>query len=71
MSPATNVKPSSATTPHELLRSAVTTNSIPSIAPNITSGVMIGAALNSATKLSCMPTQAPATVGSIDSASSQ
>ena len=32
---------------------------------------MIGAALNSATKLSCMPTNAPAIVGSIDSASSQ
>jgi hypothetical protein len=32
---------------------------------------MIGAALNSEMKLSCMPAKAPATVGSIDSASSQ
>ena len=38
-----NVKPSSATTPHALLRSRVTTNSEPSIAANISSGAMIGA----------------------------
>ena len=32
---------------------------------------MIGAAANSPTKFICMPTHAPAIVGSIDSASSQ
>ena len=71
ISPAMNVKPNSAGTPHALLRSRVTTNSEPSIAPNISSGVMIGAALNSAMKLNCMPAKAPAIVGSMDSASSQ
>ena len=66
-----NVKPNSAGTPHALLRSAVTTNSAPSITPNISSGAMIGAERNRPTKLICMPTHAPAIVGSIDSASSQ
>ena len=57
--------------PRAVRAARVTTNSEPIIAPNISSGVMIGAALNSAMKLSCMPASAPATVGSIDSASSQ
>ena len=69
--PAMNVKPNSATTPQLLLRSRVTTNSDPIITPNISSGVMIGAARNRLMKLSCMPASAPAIVGSIDSASSQ
>ena len=66
-----NVKPNSATTPQALLRSSVTTNSMPSIAANISSGVMIGAERKRPAKLICMPTNAPAIVGSIDSASSQ
>ena len=66
-----NVKASSATTPHALSRKRVTTNSDAIIAPNIKSGVMIGAERNRATKFSCMPSHAPATTGSIDSASSQ
>ena len=66
-----NVKPKRATTPQPLLRSSVTTNSDPSIAANISSGAMIGADWNRLAKLSCMPTNAPAIVGSIDSASSQ
>ena len=37
----------------------------------IWTGAMMGAARNTAAKLNCMPTNAPATVGSIDSASSQ
>ena len=66
-----NVKPNSATTPQLLLRSAVTTNNEPIITPNMSSGAMIGDALKNAKKLSCMPTNAPAIVGSIVSASSQ
>jgi hypothetical protein len=71
INPAMNVKPSNAATPHTLLRSAVTINSEPIITPNISNGVMIGAALNSAMKLSDMPAIAPAMVGSIDNASNQ
>ena len=71
INPEMNVKPKSAITPHPLLRSSVTIHSEPSIAPNISSGVAIGADLNRAMKLSCMPTKAPATVGNSDSASSQ
>ncbi len=69
--PAMNVKANSATTPQLELRSRLTMNSEPSIAANISSGAMIGAALNTEMKLNCMPTNAPAIVGSIDSASSQ
>ena len=65
------MKPSSAATPQLLLRSLATAKAEPIIAPSISSGVAIGWAANTATKLSCMPTQAPATVGSNDSASSQ
>ena len=69
--PAMNVKPNSATTPQALLRSAVTTNSEPIITPNISSGAMIGYAMNTRARLNCIPANAPAIVGSIDSASSQ
>ena len=69
--PAMNVKPNRAGTPHALLRSAVTPNSAASITPNIASGARIGAERNSPTKFICIPTHAPAIVGSMDSASSQ
>ena len=66
-----NVKPNSAGTPHALLRNAVTANSAPSITPNIASGASMGAERNKPTKFICMPTHAPAIVGSIDRASNQ
>jgi hypothetical protein len=50
-----NVKPNSAGTPQALLRSAVTPNSAPIITASIRSGAMIGAAMNTLTKLSCSP----------------
>ena len=71
MTPETKVKPKIARTPQLLLRSAETTNSMPNIAPNISSGAMIGDALNIPAKFNDMPKYAPAIVGSIDRASSQ
>jgi|GEM_PF-3779384 len=71
ISPAMKVKPKSAGTPHALLRSAVTPKSAPIITPNISSGAMTGDAANRLRKFNCIPAHAPATVGSIDSDSSQ
>ena len=39
-----NVNPNTATTPQPVLRNAATTNSEPIIAPNISSGAMMGEA---------------------------
>ena len=69
--PATNVKPNRAATPHALLRSAETTNRPPIITPNMISGAMIGLATNTLARFICMPTSAPPIVGSIVSANSQ
>ena len=66
--PATNVNPSRATTPQMLLRSAVTRNIMPIIAPNISSTDMIGLCAMNA-KLIDVPTNAPRTVGIMVSAS--
>src|SRR5205823_9722795 len=71
MRPEMNVKPKSAATPHALLRRSVTTHNDPIMTASIRSGVMIGEVLKAAMKLSCIPANAPAIVGSSDRASSQ
>src|SRR5204863_3497391 len=71
INPEMKVKPKTARTPHPVLRRAATRNSEPNIAAIMSSGAMIGDAWKNAAKLSDIPTKAPATVGSIDSASSQ